>query len=147
MCNRSAIHTMTVELHYKLHSKLMPVICTKNVNVFTSVQNINLMGWGEVLIWGNTLVSVHFQKCWPNRYHFYGKFRIWKKLMCTLFEGNMLYVLSNMWYSKPMSIHNAQCINWSISIQMFQVYKLYECGSKIVSFLVSIHIQHYHYNR
>ncbi len=28
MCNGSAIHTMTVELHYKLHSKLMPVICT-----------------------------------------------------------------------------------------------------------------------
>ncbi len=28
ICNRSAIHTMTVELYYKLHSKLMPVICT-----------------------------------------------------------------------------------------------------------------------
>ncbi len=28
MCNRHAIHTMTVELHYKLHSKLLPVICT-----------------------------------------------------------------------------------------------------------------------
>ncbi len=28
MCNRSAIHTLTVELHYKLHSNLMPVICT-----------------------------------------------------------------------------------------------------------------------
>ncbi len=27
MCNRSAIHAMTVELHYKLHSKLMPEIC------------------------------------------------------------------------------------------------------------------------
>ncbi len=27
MCNRRPIHTMTVELHYKLHSKLLPVIC------------------------------------------------------------------------------------------------------------------------
>ncbi len=25
---RSALHTMTVELHYKMHSKLLPVICT-----------------------------------------------------------------------------------------------------------------------
>ncbi len=28
MCNGRAIHTMTIELHYKLHSKLLPVICT-----------------------------------------------------------------------------------------------------------------------
>ncbi len=30
MCNRGATHTMTIELHYKLHSQLMPVICTVN---------------------------------------------------------------------------------------------------------------------
>ncbi len=30
MCIRSAIHTIIVELHYKLHSKLMQVICTVN---------------------------------------------------------------------------------------------------------------------
>ncbi len=24
------VHTMTVELHYKLHSKLVPVMCTVN---------------------------------------------------------------------------------------------------------------------
>ncbi len=28
MCNRRPIHTMTVELLYQLHSKLLPVICT-----------------------------------------------------------------------------------------------------------------------
>ncbi len=28
MCNRRPIDTLTVELHYKLHSTLLPVICT-----------------------------------------------------------------------------------------------------------------------
>ncbi len=37
MCNRSAIHTMTVELPYKLHLILMPVSCTVN--------NIGLAGF------------------------------------------------------------------------------------------------------
>ncbi len=56
--SKITVHTMTAELHYKLHSKLLPVICTvNNMDSSLSVETYHTHGHMTLLLFCPLCVS------------------------------------------------------------------------------------------